>query len=428
MLEMIRRYSIFSKWALLVCLMAVTLLSPSAAMAQQSLGAKVNGLKLLDEAYEWTNRRFYDKRILRRKNWPQIRKKYVARAKRATIREEVYEIINEMLGELKTSHLALVDGTVADRHLMGEFRDQAVPQLGVEFIAYGRKLFVGGMLEGGAADKAGLKAGDRVVKINGLPAIDCDRLREGGHDPGLPGQPGYVMLVKKDEEVRLEIQRTRKGPMKTVVLKTTQTNMIRSVARSARTMTVEGRKIGVIHTWHFMSSRISEIVRKALIRDFSDCDGLVLDIRGRGGSTRVVSQLLNMFIGRRRIWSKPVVVLQDNHTRSAKEIFALKWKQARRGPVIGQTSQGACIGTQFQRLSDGSILLLPAIGVTRLTNGIEIEGVGVKPTIFVEPGPLPYRNGRDKIFEKGVSVLTKLVKAEQRPRKAQPRRDGARLY
>ena len=42
---------------------------------------------------------------------------------------------------------------------------------------------------------------------------------------------------------------------------------------------------------------------------FADCDGLILDMRGRGGSATAVKMLTNVLSGENSIWNKPMVVL-----------------------------------------------------------------------------------------------------------------------
>jgi carboxyl-terminal processing protease len=411
--------------------MAVTFSAPAFAQTADHLHEKpINGLELLNEAYELTRRNFYSRRVLEQKGWSKIRDKYVSKAKQASGQEEIHQIISAMLGELKTSHLAIVDKDVYWRHLDAEFKNRQVPQLGFEFVeAEYRQLFVGGMLEGSAADKAGLKTGDKILKIGKYPAIDNENLREGGHDPGLPGHHGYVLLCDNNEKISLTIQRTAKSQPEEITITATPINMIAAIKNSVRVVKHDGYKIGIVHTWHFMSTTVSRLVRDAIENKFRNCDGMILDVRGRGGSTMVVSQLLNMFRNRRAIWKKPVVCLTDHGSRSAKEIFSWAWQRDKIGEVVGETTQGACIGTIFKELKDGSWMLLPRTDVKRLTGGVEIEGVGVKPSIFQKQAPLPFRQGKDTILDRGLSVLSKKIVARGTMRsKPAPKKPGTKLY
>lgn len=405
--------------------------APVAAQTPEHLhDAPLDGLALLNEAWELTRANYYSRKVLEQKGWSKIRKKYIAAAKKAKGQEEIHQIISKMLGELKTSHLAIVDKEVYERHLDAEFKNKLIPQLGFEFVeAEWRQLFVGGILEGSAADKAGLKTGDKILKIGKYAAIDHENLREAGHDPGLPGHHGYVLLCNKGEKVTLTIQRSAKAQPEEITITAAPINMIKAIKNSVRVVDYKGYKLGVVHTWHFMSTTVSRIVRDAIENEFKNCDGMILDVRGRGGSTMVVSQILNMFRGRRAIWKKPVVCLTDHGSRSAKEIFSWAWQRDKIGEVVGETTQGACIGTIFKSLKDGSWMLLPRIDVKRLTRGVEIEGVGVKPSIFQGQGPLKFRGGKDLILDKGMAVCAKKINAQGTMRsKPAPRRKGTKLY
>lgn len=73
-------------------------------------------------------------------------------------------------------------------------------------------------------------------------------------------------------------------------------------------------------------------------------------------------------------------------------------------------------------------MLLPRIDVKRLTRGVEIEGVGVKPSIFQGQGPLKFRGGKDLILDKGMAVCAKKISARGTMRSAPPRRSGKKLH
>jgi carboxyl-terminal processing protease len=169
-------------------------------------------------------------------------------------------------------------------------------------------------------------------------------------------------------------------------------------------------KLGVVHLWHFMSADMNTVLKEAIKGPFAKCDGLVLDVRGRGGRSDVIGQVMGNFQGRKPIWTKPVVVLQDHGTRSAKEIFAWSWKQKHLGKIVGEKTLGAVIGCQFKKLFDGSVLMYPAQDVRPMTHGEQLEGHGIDPDVAVEVGDLRWRNGKDPIIEKGVSVLLDEIK------------------
>jgi carboxyl-terminal processing protease len=110
-------------------------------------------------------------------------------------------------------------------------------------------------------------------------------------------------------------------------------------------------------------------------------------------------------------WDKPLVVLIDGRTRSAKEVFAHAIRSRRLGWLVGERTEGAVLGAAFHPLPDGSVLELPAMEVP--VPGARLEGVGVAPHVRASC-PLPYASGADPIFEAGCAVAIRAVRDGRR--------------
>ena len=68
-------------------------------------------------------------------------------------KQALYALINEMLGELKTSHLALLDYTVWQRELAMEFRNRPTVRAGLGLVKLDGGYFASGIAEAGPAEK-----------------------------------------------------------------------------------------------------------------------------------------------------------------------------------------------------------------------------------------------------------------------------------
>ncbi len=388
---------------------------PPLAPAEQERAQRVLDLlgpeHVLREAWRATRRHVFDRRLA---EWDSLLERYLPQVAPARTPEEVYAVVNRMLGELEVSHLALMAGGVWERELAQEFTGRATARAGFELVALEGRLFVDGLAEGGPGDRAGLLEGDEVVTIEGAPAAESPRLQGAGHDPGLPGPPGYSLWVRDGERIALSVRRRAGEAPRHVELAPFPMTLVQASRNSARVLAVEvgGRTttVGVLHLWHVINGDIARVAREALRGPLRQAEALVLDVRGRGGSAGVVAAILDMFDGRRPLWSKPVVCLTDGGTRSAKEILAWHWKRRNLGPVVGETTQGACLGCGFFELSDGSVLALPLQDVRRLTRGTVLEGVGVEPTHPVADAPLPYRAGADPILQAGLRAAASRVR------------------
>jgi C-terminal processing protease CtpA/Prc len=214
-----------------------------------------------------------------------------------------------------------------------------------------------------------------------------------------------VLDVKSKDEIHLRVRHEKGQAPVELSFAPSETRMLDATKSSVHVVTVDGKKLGIIHLWHFMSSDMNDVLMNAIERRFADCDGLVLDVRGRGGRVNVIYEVTDNFTGKHPLWNKPIVVLQDHGTRSAKEIFAWSWKKKHLGKIVGERTLGAVIGCMFKKLWDGSVLMYPAQDVRPMTKGEPLEGHGVEPDVAVDPGDLRFRDGRDPILEKGERVL-----------------------
>lgn len=375
--------------------------------------AAVADTSVFDDAWLKVKRNFYDKK-LHGVDWDEMRDRYRPEAAAAETRAEEYEVIRRMLAELHASHTALIDGTVYKDHFECEMSGKPSVQAGIEVADIDGEYFVTAVLEGSKADKAGVRKGDHIVRINGDAPEDSDLLADAGGDPGIPGYAHYFLSVPEDHKFTLALQSAEGAKPREISFSASRTNMITASKNSARVIESGTQRLGYIHLWHFLSSDIGRYFDQALAGSLKDCDALILDVRGRGGNMYVAEEVLSHLRKKRtwyyrgKRWTKPVVLLIDENSRSAKEIFAFEFKQEKLGPVVGRKTPGAVLGSYFFELKDGSVLLLPVTDVQSMTGGTRLEGVGVEPTVEVEE-PDQYTGGRDLILEEGIHQVKKQI-------------------
>jgi carboxyl-terminal processing protease len=155
---------------------------------------------------------------------------------------------------------------------------------------------------------------------------------------------------------------------------------------------------------------------KRFLRSIPAGDGLVIDLRGNPGGLSIMASGLCGWLSAREFslgtmhlregrWNfivypqahaflGPVAVLIDQRSASTSEIFAAGLQEAGRARVFGETSAGAALPSQFERLPDGDIFQY-AIADARTPRGVLIEGRGVTPDDPVAPTLADLAAGRD---------------------------------
>ena len=102
-------------------------------------------------------------------------------------------------------------------------------------------------------------------------------------------------------------------------------------------------------------------------------------------------------------YGKPMVLVTNGGSRSAKEVFSFLMKKSKRATLVGSTTAGHVLGTTPARLNDWAYLEIPIVDV--LTDGKRIEGKGVSPDV-------PVKNefdekGKDLYIEKALEILSR---------------------
>jgi C-terminal processing protease CtpA/Prc len=392
---------------------------------------------VLDAVLARLRRHYYD-RNHEGLDLAELRARYLARVVNSDPGPALHRVLREMLGEFKVSHLTIIAGDVYEQYFAGEMNNTPRRQAGFSLVEYNPgELFVANLLHGSAADEAGLERGDKVVRINGVPALKSELLADAGGDPGLPGKPAYFPMNPEDgAPIVLDIKRTAQAEeLLEISITPGPINMIEATLNSIKVIEVDGLKLGYIRFWHFLHADVANALRRAINNDFKDCDGLIVDLRGRGGSPGVMNacflpfgtppptRMRGMPRARMPRWDRPVVALQDRGSRSAKEVYAHNWKWLNIGPLVGEASPGAVLGSTFFTLPDESQLLYPAQRVNSLAYGhVDLEGNPVLPTHPVKD-LLPYASGVDTIKQAGTSILARMCKdaAKAAPKEERPK-------
>lgn len=267
-------------------------------------------------------------------------------------------------------------------------------------------------LKDSPAERAGLKGGDKIFKINETLTADLT-LDEA------------VRLIRgsKGTEVKLTVLRDASD-------KTKEFKIIRDTIR-VQILNTEKKADGVfvIKLNHFTQNASYEF-RKAVEEFYrNDSKKLILDLRNNpGGFLSVAIDIASWFLpsgevvvreriaagekepyrsnGYRLLESVPMVVLVNEGSASAAEIVAGALRDAKGTKLVGTKTFGKGSVQEVEPLPDGSSLKI-TVSKWLTPKGEEINGKGLEPDIKVEP-PKDEKEGEEKkdlIMEKGIEVL-----------------------
>ncbi len=370
---------------------------------------------LFDEVWFLAAQQFYDP-AMAGLDWPAVGDHYRPRAAAAGDATARARVINEMLGELGTSHTRLFTASEpAYYEILDIFRDAldleprfpggrvCLTTIGIVTLRIDGKTFLTDVLDGSPAAEAGLLAGDEILAVDGAPFHPL-RSFEG----------------KAGEEVAVEVRRTT-SDRRTIAVRPIEVEprqlFLSSLRASARVVERGGRRIAYLRARSYAGRHYHQAVKELLTGGgkLAGADALVLDLRGSWGGAN--PDYLNLFHRRVPVmtmlprgaeprvfdpqWRKPVVLLVDGSARSGKEILAWGFKEYGIGPVVGERTAGAVVAGRAILLSDWSFLYLAVYDV--LVDGERLEGRGVEPDVAVER-PIPYAAGADPQLERALEV------------------------
>ena len=312
-------------------------------------------------------------------------------AKAAATRDEFASAVNKMIDEFGDSHFdfftPLDQGYyVMDNLVSGSSADK-MPHVNIWFAPpENGKHRVQMVMTGSEADKAGVRKGDWVSLEKGPVGTFMDR-----------------------ESVELKFERNGKAtPVKLNVIKEPPMKMfLDATKRSVQVMKVGDKSYGYVRVWTMGSRDFREALQDAVKGPLADTDGIILDLRdGFGGSPR---GYLDIFFTPKSEgkggYTKPMVALINEGTRSAKEISSLQLKKTGRAPLVGRNTAGHVLGTSPMRLNEWSYLEIPMIEVP--VEGENLEKKGVAPDVEV---PVEFSaEGEDLILKRGLYEIQKLT-------------------
>lgn len=236
------------------------------------------------------------------------------------------------------------------------------------------------------ADLAGIKAGDKIIKVAGKEYTG-DKLQEASN----------AMKGAKGTDIQVTILRASTGETKDLAIKRDEIKV-----DTVTSNMIDG--IGYIAISQFDETTGADFNKALDDLNSKNISGLILDLRGNPGgivdtAAMVADKLLpeGMIVyaedknGERDFefksdeahFDKPMVVLVNEGSASASELLSGAIKDYKRAKIVGKTTFGKGIVQTANRFPNGDGIKLTTAQYF-LPSGVSIHKVGVKPDIDVD--------------------------------------------
>ena len=357
---------------------------------------------------EQTIRQYYYARESKKVEMNALLSKYAPIASKATTKGEFRDDVDEMIAEFKDSHFEMLTDEDQGYYLMDGIakghKAADMPEIGAWFKETPQGYQVQMVTEGSPAAAAGLRKGDTMLAVDDQPFSPVQGFR---HDVG--------------KQARLRVARDGKELLMNAGVATEPAlDMFLDGTRDSAHIIVDGgKKIGYVHLWTQANDDFKNLLSSLVYGKLAYTDAMILDLRdGFGGrpegygdpffrpGVTIDWKFTNSTSHEMYGYDKPLAVLINSGSRSAKEVLSFIFKVSHRATLIGTTTAGNVLGTTPIRINDWAYLEVPIVDV--YTNGVRLEGRGVVPDVQV---PQEFDSaGNDLVTRKAVEFLLSKVR------------------
>lgn len=360
-------------------------------------------------------------------DWPAVRDRYLPLVGRVTDRDELSDLLGEMVGELSSLHIYVFGGDsregpedIPHASLGARLKkDERADGYRVEYI-YRSDPDEPNSLSPLARPEVKVGEGDVIEAVNGVKLAES------------PG-PDALLRRQSGKQVRLTVRPKGGGESRDVIVEPISSSAARELRyrdwEYTRRLEVEkasNNEIAYVHLRALDGEDYSDWARE--FYPVLNRKGLIIDVRHNNGGnidTWILTSLL------RRPWvywksrtGKPypnmhnsfaghLVVICDEYTVSDGELFCEGFRRLGLGEVVGTRTLGGEIWLSFSNwLVDKGIATAAESGVFGPEGEWIIEGHGFEPDIPVENLPHATFNGRDAQLEAAIEHLRKKIRLQ----------------
>ncbi len=368
---------------------------------------------LYDQVWRLINIKYVDQ-TNNSQDWLKWRHKY---DNKILTNEDAYVAINTMVASLNDPYTKFLDPK--------EFAEEtssikgSLKGIGVQIAVKDGKLTVIAPLEDTPAEKAGLKADDEILEIDGKSTKGITVDQAADLIRGKEGTSVKLLIKRKDTEPKLYTITRAEIEVKSISQKIPENIKMPD-------------DIGYIRLSSFISRNAASEF-KSILEQGAGKKGFIIDLRANpGGLLSNAIYISDMFLDDGTIVStvdrdgyketqratrgvvtrKPVVVLINGGSASASEIFSGAMKDNGRAIIIGEKSFGKGLVQEINKLPYESGINI-TIQKYLTPNGTDINKKGITPDIEVKLTEENVKNKDDVQLKKAIEVMQKITSGQE---------------
>jgi carboxyl-terminal processing protease len=362
-------------------------------------------------------------------DWLAVREKYRVRLAAARDKAALLSLLQDMLGELRRTHFAIIPREAAVFNPSERVR---IGTAGTEVAFADGKVVVTEVKPGSTGAAAGLHPGDIVDKVDGV-SLDATlaMLRKSGLNASRSSL--YVTEYVESRlsaavgcQVKLEVSAPAAAAKPRPLAVTCAPNDAQwsepiGYFPSVPIHCDAHRDPDGVALLQF-NIFVPPVMRKvrALYRQLRPGDALIIDLRGNGGGISTMASGMSGWLCRnefvlgsmhqregdaeldvypqRGVFDGPVAILIDGRSASTSEILAAGLRDRHRARLFGEPSAGAALPSVFKSLPTGDLFQF-AVADVKSPSGALLEGNGVVPDVEIVRTAADLAAGRDPVLQ-----------------------------
>lgn len=276
------------------------------------------------------------------------------------VEQSMPKILEEL--DPHSTYISAKDAESANEDLKGSFCG-----VGIQFVIREDTVRVTNIIHGGPSEKVGILPGDKIISVDSKPYVGSIVTNQ---------ETLHRLKGDKGTKVKIGVMRHgQKNPMSFTVIRGD------IPLKSIDATYMINDKLGYVKIKNFGETTYAELLTSLAELETAGFKGLVVDLRGNGGGyLSAAIQMVNEFLpgdrlivytqgrrarreeyksdGRGSYQKIPLIVLIDETTASAAEIFSGAIQDNDRGIIVGRRSFGKGLVQQPIEFSDGSLIHL----------------------------------------------------------------------